>query len=171
MINEKKLVLENDFQKVIEWNDRYYIQSKYDQACILPYTIKDGLLDKIGVIELWNDEEKEHTLTLLTDYFSKDDETNLVGANRILYSVIGVNVKDASRWMYLGSLFNSLASDSALKAYAVNVTDIEIEENVLDLEKKRNFKFVESSRVTQTDDILFLGTFNRLFDFFVKQAI
>lgn len=171
MIKEKKVVLSNDFQEVIEWNDHYYIKSKFDRACVLPYTISDGLLDKIGVVELWNEEEKETTLTLLTDYFSKDDETNLVGANRILYSITGVNITDASRWMYLGSLFNSLSSDSPIKVYAVNVTDITIEENVLDIETRRNFKFLDSAKVTQTDDILFLGSFNRLFNFFYTNSI
>ena len=167
----KKVILENEFQKIILNSNRYYIENKYDQVCVLPYTIDNGLLDKIGVIEIWNEEEKEHALTLLTDYLSKDDETNLVGANRILYSIIGINIKDASRWMYLGSLFNSLFSLSPLKIYSVNLTDIKIEENVLDLDKKRNFKFVDSSMVTQTDDILFLGAFNRLFNFFYTNSI
>ncbi|HRT03600.1 MAG TPA: hypothetical protein P5513_06635 [Candidatus Diapherotrites archaeon] len=167
----KKVILENEFQKIILNSNRYYIENKYDQVCVLPYTIDNGLLDKIGVIEIWNEEEKENALTLLTDYLSKDDETNLVGANRILYSIIGINIKDASRWMYLGSLFNSLFSLSPLKIYSVNLTDIKIEENVLDLDKKRNFKFVDSSMVTQTDDILFLGAFNRLFNFFYTNSI
>jgi len=171
MIKEKKVVLSNDFQEVIEWNDHYYIKSKFDRVCVLPYTIVEGLLDKIGVVELWNEEERETTLTLLTDYFSKDDETNLVGANRILYAITGVNITDASRWMYLGSLFNSLSSDSPIKVYAVNVSDIEIKENVLDIETKRNFKFLDSARVTQTDDILFLGAFNRLFNFFYTNSL
>jgi hypothetical protein len=171
MIKEKKVVLSNAFQEVIEWNDHYYIKSKFDRACILPYTITEGLLDKIGVVELWNEEERETTLTLLTDYLSKDDETNLVGANRILYGITGVNITDASRWMYLGSLFNSLSSDSPIKVYAVNVSDIDIKENVLDIERKRNFKFLDSARVTQTDDILFLGAFNRLFNFFYTNSL
>jgi hypothetical protein len=73
--------------------------------------------------------------------------------------------------MYLGSLFNSLSSDSPIKVYAVNVTDITIEENVLDIETRRNFKFLDSAKVTQTDDILFLGSFNRLFNFFYTNSI
>jgi hypothetical protein len=171
MIKEKKTVLSNAFQEVIEWNDHYYIKSKIDRVCVLPYTIADGLLDKIGVVELWNEEERETSLTLLTDYFSKDDETNLVGANRVLYSITGVNITDASRWMYLGSLFNSLSSDSPIKVYCVDVTGIEIEENVLDIETKRNFKFIDSARVTQTDDILFLGAFNRMFNFLYTNSL
>jgi hypothetical protein len=171
MINQKKVVLSNDYQEIIEWNDHYYIRSKKDRVCVLPYTINDGLLDMIGVVEIWNDEERETSLTLMTDYLNKDDETNLVGANRIFYSITGVNITDASRWMYLGSLFNSMTSDSPLKIYGVNVSDIEIEENVLNIETRKNFKFIDSARVTQTDDILFLGAFNRLFNFFYTNSI
>jgi hypothetical protein len=168
---DKKVVLSNDFQEVIEWNDHYHIKSKIDRVCVLPYTINEGLLDKIGVVELWNDEERETSLTLITDYLSADDETNLVGANRVLYSVTGVNITDAARWMYLGSLFNSLSSDSPIKVYCVDTSGIEIKENVLDIETKKNFKFIDSSRATQTDDILFLGAFNRLFNFFYTNSI
>ena len=171
MIKEKKVVLSNDFQEVIEWNNHYYIRSKKDRVCVLPYTLSDGPLDKIGVVELWNEEEKETSLTLITDSFSKDDGTNLVGANRVFYNITGVNIKDAARWMYLGSLFNSLSSDSPIKVYAVNVSDIEIKENVLDIETRRNFKFIDSSKVTQTDDILFLGAFARIFNFFYTNSM
>ncbi len=171
MNNDKKIVLSGEFEDVIEFEQHYYVQSKKDRICVLPYTINEGLLDKIGVIEIWNDIEREKSLTLLTDYLSKDDETNLVGANRSLYNITGVNITDASRWMYLGSLFNSLTSDSPIRVYCVNVTDIEIKEHVFDLETQRNFKFIESSRVTQTDDLLFLGAFSRLFNFFYTNSL
>jgi hypothetical protein len=171
MNKEKKIVLRGDFEDVIEFENHYYIQSKKDRVCVLPYTINEGLLDKIGVVEIWNDEEREKSLTLITDYLNADDETNLVGANRVFYSITGVNLTDASRWMYLGSLFNSLNSDSPIRVYCVNVTDIEIKEYVLDVETKKSFKFLDSARVTQTDDLLFLGAFNRLFNFFYTNSL
>lgn len=169
---EKRVILEGKFEDVIEFQDHYYIKSKKDRVCVIPYTILDGLLDKIGVVEIWNDEEKEESLTLLSDYLNEDDETNLVGANRVFYNISGVNITDASRWMYLGSLFNSLTSDSPIRVYAVDVSDIEFEEGtVMNEEIKKKFKLLESARVTQTDDILFLGAFNRLFYFFYTNSI
>lgn len=168
---EKKIVLKGEFEDVIEFRNHYYIKSKKDRVCVIPYTILDGLLDKIGVIEIWNDEEKRSSLTLLTDYFSEDDETNLVGANRVFYNISGINISDASRWMYLGSLFNSLTSDSPIRVYAVDVSELEFEEDVINEEIKEKFKLIESSKVIQTDDILFLGAFTRLFNFFYTNSL
>jgi hypothetical protein len=66
---EKKIVLEGDFENVIEIDKHYYLVNKKDRICVLPYTIStNGLLDKIGVIEDVNYIEKEKVLTLMNDY-------------------------------------------------------------------------------------------------------
>lgn len=171
MNNEKKIVLQGEFEDVIEFNNHYYIKSKKDKVCVLPYTIDNGLLDLIGAVKIWNSEEMEDSYTLISDYLSQDDGTDMVGANRILYDIIGSNITDASRWMYLGSLFNSLTSDSPIKVYCVNVSYMEIKEDILNIKNNKSFKFIKSSVVTQTDDLLFLGAFNRLFNFFVKSSL
>jgi hypothetical protein len=169
---EIKVLLENEFQEVIKHEDNYYIINKKDIVCVLPYTLDEGgLLDKVGLIEVWNEEERESTLTLLKGFLSEDDGTNLVGANRIFYEISGVNLVDASKWMYLGNLFTSLYSDSPLRVYSVDVTGLEMAEQVMDEQTKKIFKMKDSSMVAQSDDILFLGAFTRLFNFFYAKSL
>lgn len=175
MINEEpKIVLENEFEEVIEDNGHYLLRNKIDQICVFPYTISsDGLLDKIGIIELWNESEKKNIQTLLKGYLNEDDGTNLVAANRILYQISGTNISEASRWMFLGTVFNSLASESPLRIYAVDVSGVEVkgEEYIINGEDRKKFKMMGSNQVAQSDDLLFLGAFTRLFNFFYTQSL
>jgi hypothetical protein len=98
MNKEKKIIKENDKQSIIEINDKYYLIDKKDKICILPYSIDGkGLLDKVGVIIDTNHLENKKVITILNDYLSSDDETDLVGANRVLFNVTGVNIKTADK--------------------------------------------------------------------------
>lgn len=171
---EKKLILEGSFEDVIQLNDHYYLVNKKDKICVLPYTIStNGLLDRIGVIEDWNYIEEERVLTLINDYISVDDSTDLVAANRILFEIIGTNVKGADLWMYLGSLYNNMTSDSPIKIYAVDITDVEIkaDEDVEEEQERKRFKMLDSSKVIQTDDVLFLASYLRLFNYFYVNSL
>jgi len=170
----KKLVLEGPFEDIIEIEQHYYLVDKKDKICVLPYTIAtNGLLDKIGVIKDWNYIEEEKVLTLLNDYVYDDDETDLVAANRILFEVLGVNITDADLWLYLGDLFSNMMSDSAIKIYAVDITNIEIktEETVEEEEKRKMFNLMDTAKVIQTDDILFLAAYLRLFNYFYVKSL
>lgn len=170
----KKTLLEGTYEDVIQIGDHYYLSYKKDKIAILPYTIDTkGLLDKIGVVEDWNYVENEKAITLINGYPSTDDGTDMVAANRLLFDIIDINVKDALNWMYLGSLYNILNSDSTIKLYAVDITDINIkadEELVQDSELKK-FKMLSSEKVIQTDDILFLAGFFRLFKYFYVSSL
>jgi len=171
---EKRLVYQGPFEDVIEIEQHYYLVNKKDRMCVLPYTMStNGLLDKIGVIKDLNYIEEEETLTLLNDYISEDDQTDLVAANRILFEVIGTNVTDADSWMYLGSLYNNMSSDSLIKIYAVNISDVEIkaDEDVEELSQRKKFKLLDSSRVIQSDDMLFLASYLRLFNYFYVNSL
>jgi hypothetical protein len=166
--------LEGDHEDIIELNDHYYIVSKKDMICVLPYTISSkGLLDEIGVVKDWNYIEEKETHTLINGYVTTDDTTGLVAANRILYDVIGRNIKDANDWMYLGQLHNNLTSDSPIKVYAVNISNVNIkmEEDVEDKENRKNFIMMSSNEVIQSDDMLFLAGYTRLFNFFYINSL
>lgn len=171
-MNEKNIVFESEFENVSLFEEHLYIQSKKDRICILPYTIsEDGLLDQMGVIEIWNEEEEGASQTLVTDYLNEDDNTNLVGANRLLYEITGINLTDASKWMYLGSLFIHLYSDSPLRVYAADISGTSLQTGVVKEEERKHFKLIDSSLVAQSDDLLFLGAFTRLFNYFYVKAL
>jgi len=171
---EKKLLLEGDFEDVIEIDNHYFIINKKDKLCVLPYTISsEGLLDKIGIVNDWNYIEEEKVITLINDYISSNDASNLVAANRILYEVIGSNVENADLWMYLGSVHNNMTSDSPVKLYAVDITDVEVktDENVEEETIRKRFHVIDSSKVLQSDDVLFLAAYLRLFEYFYINSL
>ena len=171
---ERKVVKEGKFEDVIEIDEHYYLVSKKHQVAVLPYTIDTkGLLDKIGVIKDYNFIFEDYDYTLIHGYISQDDGTDLVAANRLLYEVIGTNVTSADEWMYLGSLYNNLTSDSGIVLYAVDVTNVQIRktEEVEENQDEVKFNFLDSSRVIATDDTLFLASFLRLFNYFYIQSI
>ena len=171
---EKQIIIEGDFEDVIQIDNHYYLSYKKDRIAVLPYTIDSrGLLDNIGIMEDWNYVENERVLTLINDYISTDDVTDLVGANRILFEIIGTNIEDALNWMYLGSIYNNMTSDSTIKLYAVDITNVQIKanENVEDSEERKKFKMLSSEKVIQTDDMLFLASFLRLFNFFYVSSL
>jgi len=171
---EKKLILKGSFEDVIKLNDHYFLVDKKDKICVLPYTISsNGLLDRIGVMQDWNFIEEEKVLVLINDYISADDSTDLVAANRVLFEIIGTNVSDADLWMYLGSLYNNMTSNSPIKIYAVDITDVEIkaDEEVEEQKERRKFKMLDSSKVIQTDDVLFLAAFMRLWNYFYVSSL
>ena len=171
---EKKIILEGDFEDVIELDDHYYLVDKKDRICVLPYTISsEGLLDKIGVTSDWNYIEEKKVLTLINDYLNTDDNTDLIAANRILFEIIGTNVTEAVRWMFLGSVTNNMTSDSPIKLYAVDITDIPLkaDEDVEEEEERKKFKMMDSSKVIQSDETLFLAAYLRLFNYFYISSL
>lgn len=171
---EKRIILEGDFEDVLQIDDHYYLSYKKDRLAILPYTVDSkGLLDKIGIVEDWNYVENEKVLTLINDYVTSDDVTDLVGANRILFEIIGTNIDDALNWMYLGSIYNNMSSDSTIKLYAVDITNtaIKTSEDVEEDEERKKFKMMLSEKVIQTDDMLFLASFLRLFNYFYVSSL
>jgi ribosomal protein L20A (L18A) len=166
---KKRLVVQGEFEDVFEIDGHYYLQDKKDKVAVIPYTISsEGLIDKIGVVQDWNYIEEEEVLTLLNNYISSDDATDLVAANRVLFETTKINIKTAKDWMYLGAVYSNLTSDSPIKLYAVDISNIKIQEEAESIERKK-FKLMDASSVIRTDEILFLAAYFRLFNtFYVK---
>ena len=164
MIENKKLVASGTYQDVISVNDSYFIQSKKHKVAVIPYTVSGNMLDKIGVVRDLNYVTEKIGYTLINGYISEDDSTDMSAANRLLFNVIKRNVDDAKLWMYLGGIYNSLTSDSPIKLYACDISDIEIVEN----EELKDVKFVvlDSQKVVTGDDSLMLSSYFRLMEFF-----
>ncbi len=171
---EKKIVLSGNWEDVIEVDEHYYLISKKRQVAVLVYTIDTkSLLDKVGVIKDYNFIEEDYDYTLPYDYISQDDGTNLVAANRVLYEIIGLNNTNADDWMYLGSLYNTLTTDSPIDLYCVDLTDKEIpetEEVEADMNKAK-FKMIDASFIVTSDDTLLLASYLRLFSFFYTNSL
>jgi hypothetical protein len=171
---EKKVVFEGKYEDIIEIKEHFYLISKKRQVAVLPYTIDTrGLLDKVGVIKDYNFVFEDYDYTLINGYISQDDGTNLVAANRVLYEVIGLNLTNADDWMYLGSLYNTLTSDSPIDLYCVDLTGKNVIENEEATERgnKIIFKMIDSSYVITSDDSLLLSSYLRLFNYFYVNSL
>jgi hypothetical protein len=171
---ERKIIMEGEYEDVIQIQEHYYLVSKKHRVTVLPYTIDaKGLLDKIGVIKDYNYVFEEYDYTLINGYINEDDGTNLVAANRVLYEAIGLNVSNADDWMYLGGLYNNLTSDSAIDLYCVDLGGKEIKETEeVEINKNKiRFKMIDSSNVITSDDTLLLASYLRLFNYFYVNSL
>jgi len=170
---EKKIVMKGLFEDVIKENNHLYLIHKLDKICVLPYTISsDGILDKIGVIKELDILKEKETYNLINGYINQDDPTNLVAANRLLFEVIGSNVKGADDWMYLGVLSNISVGGNVI-IYAANITDIDINEaeEVEEVKKALKFEMFPANQVVASDDALFLASYMRLFNYFYVSSL
>lgn len=171
---ERKIVLEGKFEDIISIDEHYYLVSKKHRVAVLPYTIDTrGLLDKVGVVKDYNYILENYDYTLISGYISQDDGTNLVAANRILFEIIETNFTNADDWMYLGSLYNTLTSDSPVNLYCVDLTSKkieEIEETITNMNKAK-FKMIDSQYIVSSDDTLLLASYLRLFEYFYINSL
>ena len=170
---EKKIVMRGPFEDVIKENNHLYLVHKLDKICVLPYTISsDGILDKIGVIKELDILREKETYNLINGYVSRDDKTNLVAANRLLFEVIASNVKGADAWMYLGNLSNISIGGNVI-IYAANITNIEINEaeEAEEIKKALKFEMIPANQVVASDDALFLAAYMRVFNYFYVNSI
>jgi hypothetical protein len=166
----KKTVMTGEFEDVVEIANHFFLVSKKNRVAVVPYTIDSkGLLDKIGVVKDYNYLTEEYNFTIINDYVTTDDGTNLVAANRILHNVTHLDMPNADKWMYLGELFNTLTSDSALEVYCVDLTN----KNLKETEKSEamEFEFLDSFTVITSDDTLLLSSYFRLFNYFYTNAL
>jgi len=172
-IENKNIVLKGPYENVISENNHFYLIHKFNKICVLPYTISEnGLLHKIGVIKELDVLKEKENYILINDYINQDDPTNLVAANRLLFEIIGSNVKTADSWMYLGKI-NNIIEAGEMIVYCVNLTDVDINESdVVEESKKANkFELIEANKVVISDDALFLAAYMRLFNYFYVNSL
>lgn len=162
-----KKINEGIWEDILEYNDHYYIISKYTNVCILPYIIENGILSKIGVVNDINILRNVEMPTLFTGTKNSDDESDLFCANRLLFENTNINITAAEKWMFLGDLYSNKLSDSSIKLYCVDVSDNTDEF----IKNKTPFYFIDVEQSTSSDDMLLLSGYLRLFNLFFKSKI
>jgi hypothetical protein len=171
---KKKIIAKGRYEKVISFDDHFYITNLKQRICVMPYTISNnGLIDQMGVIKDFNAFSEKFDYTLINGYVSEDDHTDLVAANRLIYEILGSNVTSANNWMYLGTLTNTLLSNSEIKLYCVNITDVTIltDKEIQEVKKERNFEMVPTNKVVTSNDSLFLSAYLRLLNYFYVNSL
>ena len=163
----KNTVLDGKYESVIHDTDGHFVlHPKLETVGVIPYTIDQGLLDKIGVVKEFDPESERDMYTIISGYVSQDDGTDLVAANRLLFETLGSNVKDAKNWMFLGNIKN--LSSGSIRLYCVNISDVEINdsERAQESKEEKGFDLITTYDVVKSDDALFLASYMRLFEYF-----
>jgi hypothetical protein len=171
---KKNIAITGNFEDVVEINNHYYLVSKKQRLCVLPFTISEaGILDQIGVIKDFNYLSEKYEYTLINGYINEDDGTSLVTSNRLLFNIIGTNVTSADNWIYLGSLFNNLTSDSPITIYGVNISNLNIKSNedAVENQDKIKFEMLDTFKVVQSNESLFLAAYLRLFEWVYTNSL
>lgn len=163
---DNKLILSNEYEDIIERDGRFLVRRKMDVVGVIPYTIKNSLLEKIGVIKFLDKNLSHLEYRLMSGEVNNDDGTNLVTANRILFENVSTNVADAKLWMYLGRIRDGMLDVNGISLYCVNVSAIKLNDSVeLNKDKRIKFELVDSNDIISSDDSVLLASHLRLFQF------
>jgi len=173
-MKDKNLKYESKRFNVVKKQGRVKIDYKKMTVGVLPYTIKDGLLDKIGILHEWNPTRQDDFChTIITGTVDPEDTDYLFAAKRELLEEGGIKDTNDDNWIFLGSFYVSKGSNEMCHTFAVDVTDLEIGEAVgdgSDAEEKSEFSLMDSGNaITITNESLVLASFLRLFDFFYQK--
>ena len=170
---QTKILHSNEFEDVVEFNEKFYVVNKKQKLCVIPYTLNKGLLDKIGVVKYNTAFSSNLQYSLMSGIVNIDDDTDLVAANRILFEHTSTNAVNANIWMYLGKLKTNIIDDLGISLYCVNITGIDISlPNKLDkVSSESNFKLINSNDIISTDDSILLSSYLRLFQFFYINSL
>lgn len=159
-----KILVENDSKSVIEKNNEFNVISHYTEVAVLPYSINNsGILDKVGVIGYVNFYNNISHLTIPSSYRKNTDASCMITANRILYEYTNVNIDNASKWMYLGDIYNKY-SGTPIKVYCVDISDC----NAI---KKSELNMIDIGTAITSDDSLLLASYLRLFKLYYTQDV
>jgi len=172
-IIQSKILYSNNLEDVVDYNGKLFVLNKKQKLCVMPYTLKNGMLDKIGVLKYTTPYLSNLEYSLINGIVSSDDDTNLVSANRILFEFINTNASSANIWMYLGKIKSNILDNLGILLYCVNVTDLNIDvPSKLDKSiKEFDFKLINSNDIIATDDSVLLSSYLRLFQFFYINSL
>jgi 8-oxo-dGTP pyrophosphatase MutT (NUDIX family) len=158
-----------DFQ-LLECGELVGIKPLFTNVVVMPFTSDgNGLPLTIGVLKEPNPfRDGGFNICLVTGSTDDEDGDLLSTAKRELYEETGLNVQDNSKWYYLGSCTSSKFVDHEQPCFAVDVTDVNLEEPKTDgseKEKNAQFTFIVANDAVKAKDIFIPGLFLKLFKY------
>jgi 8-oxo-dGTP pyrophosphatase MutT (NUDIX family) len=172
-----KVIAETPYFDFVQFAGQSGLHIKIPSVAVLPYTVdENGIVNQIGILREQNQlREGGFAKTLITGSIEVSDEDTLATAVRELYEEGGFNMNGGpvDKWTYLGGFHDSKDSDRIIPTFAVDVTGVEQEPAQGDgtpQEQNSKLEMVDVNVALQTNELLVLGSFLRLFNIMYQKS-
>jgi 8-oxo-dGTP pyrophosphatase MutT (NUDIX family) len=163
---------------IIEIEGHEKIKMNRVSVAVMPYTVDEhGMIHNVGLLKEYNPlREGDYCHTLITGTIDYEDDTLLYTANRELQEEGGFEIpaNETERWLYLGNFYPYKDSDRQVPTFAVDVTGLtagEVKGDGSKKEKLSQLEFIPSNDIMITEELLPLGAFLRLFNYYYLKTI
>lgn len=172
-MEKDKVLFKNEWFSVVEKHYKDAIMTGLDNhldgVVILPYLLKNNVIEKIGINYECNPLRKSNfSYTLITGGVN-DNETTFESAKRELMEESGFDIKNNDDWGFLGYLTTSKQSTERYSCYCVNITDkeqITTNKDGTPNEYMSKFEIVPLNKVKNTEDAFILSVLMKLLENF-----
>lgn len=172
-----KVIAETEYFDFVQFANSSGIKVKIPSVSVMPYTVdENGIVDKIGILKEYNVfREGNYAETLITGSVEVSDDDTLATAIRELLEEGGIDMNgdDLGKWTYLGGFHDSKDTDRTMPSFAVDVTGKTIGKAAGDgseKETKSKMELVEVNKALQSNELLVLGSFLRLFNIMYQKS-
>ena len=166
---KENLHFESDRFDVIDLGKFTGIDYKKITIGVLPYSMKDGIVDKVGLLNESNVfRDGGFSNTIITGTMEPSDKSLLDCSIRELCEESGYTIESPDSWNFLGAFSLSKGSNEINHVFAVDVTGSVMGKAKGDGSKKEElstFKMMDVVNVIQSNEALLLASYIRLFNF------
>jgi 8-oxo-dGTP pyrophosphatase MutT (NUDIX family) len=160
--------------EVINIEGTYAVLNKDSVVAVLVYTLdENGVLNKIGAVTEPNPHFPSQTYTgPVMGKVETEDRSLLSRAKQETKEETGYDVKDQSRWSFIGEIITSKLLPGPVYCYTVDVTGIEqgeITGDGFDHEKELKFELLDLNRAFEINDAILQTCFFKLFNKLYKK--
>lgn len=159
MNNSKdSVVLDCDSFKVTKIADIYGIEVSTEEVVVLPYlTDEGGMIERLGTLVLTSNGEH----TIVRGPIRENDPDILGSAMHVMQETSGLNIREWTKWDFLGIVQFRGIINQTFPCYAVNAT----EDAGTDHSEKQaeGFSFLSIVDALNSEDALIQSAFLRLF--------
>lgn len=172
-MEKDKILYKNEWFSVIEKHYKDAVMTGIDHhldgIVILPYILKNNVLEKIGVIYECNPLRKNNfSYTLITGGVH-DNETTIEASKRELLEEGGFDVKNSDDWTFLGYLTTSKQSTERYCCYCVNITEyqqVQANKDGSPNEYMTKFEILPLNKFRKTEDSFILSVLMKFLENF-----
>jgi 8-oxo-dGTP pyrophosphatase MutT (NUDIX family) len=158
--------------ELVKTEGTYAVLNKHSVVAVLVYTLdENGVLDKIGAVTEFNPHFSSKLYTgLVMGKVELEDKSLLSRAKQETKEESGYDVKDHSRWSFIGEMITSKLLPDAIYCYSVDVTGL-IQEKLSGDEKDLKFELLDLNVAFEINDTILQTCFFRLINKLYKKEL
>ena len=175
---EHKILHTDKYFDVVEVNGQRGFKTKSMSIAVMPFTVDENdQIHSVGFLKEYNPfREGNYALTIITGTVENEDDDLIDTAIRELDEEGGIVCpsEEKKRFIYLGNFYPYKDSDRMVPTFAVDVTGLEINKAEGDgskVEELSTFHMMPVNEGIATDELLPLGAFLRLFNYFYMRTL